>query len=495
MYLFRLSLRGSVRLAVSVGFISLLTASQGSSAFAADITFNIELISETPVPGADYPRHCGDLWASGNYAYIGSDRHLGGISIFDITNPASPQFVTEYAGEEMEDVEVYGRFGYFSSDDNQATPATGTGVDIVDLLNPANPVRIARIDATINGHHKVHTLSVSDGFLYTTDNITDTIKIFNVSDPYTPSYVTTVDLGLASNVDSHEVMVMDGRMYVASKIPGNVTTGYTHIYDVANVGTTGPVLLKGFQTGGGTHTSMPSEDGNLLIVSQERENGEVRIYDISMIDEPNDPQNPALLKTITASTLGIQAHSPHHSHMHGDLLFLSWYEAGLQVLNLADPANPAWVGSYDTFTGTSSDFNGNWGAFHGLGLDKVLLSDRNKGLIIVDASGVAPNGDFNADGMVDGRDFLAWQRGYGTMNAALADGDGNRDRTVNGSDLAVWSDQYGHTDHHGHHLQATDVPEPRTVVALLACLPLLTIMRVRACEKSRRQRHCVNAPS
>ncbi|HEX6960558.1 MAG TPA: hypothetical protein VF175_01725, partial [Lacipirellula sp.] len=380
----------------------LLSAKLGAHARAADVFFNIDLISETPVPGADYPRHCGDLWAAGDYAYIGSDRHEGGISIFDISNPANPQFLVEYAGEEMEDVEVYGNIGYFSSDDNQATPATGTGVDIVDLTNPANPILLSRInaddgidlngnailDSHERGHHKVHTLSVSDGYLYTTDNITDTVKIFDVSNPSVPQFVQSVDLGLASNVDSHEVMVTNGRMYVASKIPGNATTGYSHIFDVSNVGAQGAVLLKAIQTGGGTHTSMPSEDGNLLIVSQERENGEVRIYDISMIDQPNDPDAPDLLTTITASTLGIQAHSPHHSHMHGDLLFLSWYEAGLQVLNLADPTNPAWVGSYDTFTGTSSDFNGNWGAFHGLGLDKVLLSDRNKGLIIVDASDV-----------------------------------------------------------------------------------------------------------
>jgi len=461
------------RVAVAAAALALLATSFAPSASARDVFFNIDLVSETPVPGADFPRHCGDLWAYGNYAYIGSDRHEGGISIFDISNPASPQFLTEYAGEEMEDVEVYGLFGYFSSDDNQATAATGTGVDIVNLLNPANPQRIARVDASMGGHHKVHTLSVSDGFLYTTDNITDTIKIFNVSNPYFPSFVTSLDLGLASNVDSHEVMVQNGRMYVASKIPGNATTGFSHIYDVSNVGTTGPVLLKAIPTGGGTHTAMPSEDGNLLVVSQERENGEVRIYDISMIDQPNDPDSPVLLKTITAATFGIQAHSPHHSHMHGDLLFLSWYEAGLQVFNLADPANPAWVGSYDTYPGTSTDFNGNWGAFHGLGLDKILLSDRNKGLIIVDASDVAPNADFNVDGAVDGQDFLTWQRGHGTLSATLAHGDGNRDRTVGAPDLDVWVDQFGEPidpgGPHGHH---TPVPEPSAVALAAAAIGL-----------------------
>ena len=53
------------------------------------------------------------------------------------------------------------------------------------------------------------------------------------------------------------------------------------------------------------------------------------------------------------------------------------------------------------------------------------------------------SGDFDGDGDVDGRDFLAWQRGYGKSNAQRADGDANYDATVNGSDLAVWTGQYG----------------------------------------------------
>jgi len=447
-----------------------------SIAAAADITFNIEFVGEADVPGASFPRHCGDLWAEGDYAYIGSDRSGGGIAIFDVSNPASPQFVIEYEGEEMEDVEVYNNIGYFGSDDNESTPATGTGVDIVDLSNPASPVRISRVDASLGGHHKVHTLSVSNGFLYTTDNATEVIKIFNVSNALSPQFVASLDLNIPGTMASHEVTVQNNRMYVASKNNSDAVNGWTHIYDIANVATTGPVLLKAFNTGGGTHTSMPSDDGNILVVSQERSDGQVRIYDISMIDQPNDPQSPVLLKTLTRNTLGIEAHSPHHSHMHGDLLFLSWYEAGLQVLNMADPANPLWVGAFDTYPGTSTSFNGNWGVFPGLGLDKLLISDRNRGLIIVDATGVELTADFNSDGAVDGADLLAWQRGAGVASGAtLAQGDGNRDRAVNGLDLSLWRTHFGET---GHHHGSAAVPESSTNWMIIVCgLALLRLRR------------------
>ena len=57
----------------------------------------------------------------------------------------------------------------------------------------------------------------------------------------------------------------------------------------------------------------------------------------------------------------------------------------------------------------------------------------------------AVSADFDVDGDVDGRDFLLWQRGFGTAapNAVNADGDADNDTDVDGDDLGVWQDQYG----------------------------------------------------
>lgn len=53
--------------------------------------------------------------------------------------------------------------------------------------------------------------------------------------------------------------------------------------------------------------------------------------------------------------------------------------------------------------------------------------------------------DFDADGDIDGADFLAWQRGFGSTSATKNDGDADNDSDVDGSDLAVWVSQYGQT--------------------------------------------------
>jgi hypothetical protein len=54
-----------------------------------------------------------------------------------------------------------------------------------------------------------------------------------------------------------------------------------------------------------------------------------------------------------------------------------------------------------------------------------------------------PSADFDHDGDVDGRDFLIWQRGYGTVDALQPDGDANYDGFVDGLDRVIWQQQYG----------------------------------------------------
>lgn len=48
--------------------------------------------------------------------------------------------------------------------------------------------------------------------------------------------------------------------------------------------------------------------------------------------------------------------------------------------------------------------------------------------------------DFDSNGLIDGADFLRWQRGFGdSPTASLADGDGNGDGRVDAADLAGWT--------------------------------------------------------
>ena len=497
----------------------------------ADITFNINYIAEAqPIPPASGSNFFyGDVWSENGYVYLGSDRgfprsgHLSngaaGVSIFSLSNSGIPTFLppptsppsgyqpTTYFGNEMEDVEVYDGIGYFGSDYNPSDAVRRTGVDIVDLSIPFDPIMLSRVDETdclaanpsVCAHGKVHTVSIQrfnentpleQRFLYTSDNESSVIKISDVSDPANPQLIQSFGLPFVSSaVDSHEVMVRNNRLFVASKNPskagpnhGGTGEGWVHIYDVSTP--SNPVLLKAWESGTSTHTAMPSYDGNTLIVAEEREHGNVFIYDISMIDQPNDPQNPILRSTLNDSNVqhggqNISAYSPHHPHVHGNLLFLTWYEAGLTVFNIADPANPLFVGAFDTWPGTSTNFNGNWGVDLSHGLNRVLLSDRKRGLIVVDASGVLLPGDYNHDYMVDDDDYDAWRSTFGTTRISVHDpplADGNYNGIVDAADFVLWRKHVGQAGAGA----GSSVPEPGAIMLFaLGMMAIASRFRVR----------------
>jgi hypothetical protein len=73
---------------------------------------------------------------------------------------------------------------------------------------------------------------------------------------------------------------------------------------------------------------------------------------------------------------------------------------------------------------------------------------------------IAPSADFDADGDVDGADFLHWQRGFGKANAARVDGNSDDDADADASDLAAWQVSYGQ-------------PQPLAAISIREPLPNL----------------------
>jgi serralysin len=84
-----------------------------------------------------------------------------------------------------------------------------------------------------------------------------------------------------------------------------------------------------------------------------------------------------------------------------------------------------------------------------------------------------PSGDFNDDGLVDGRDFVVWQRDLGTTGAAPS-ADANNDGVVNAADLSVWRQQFGTVGTIG---TASSVPEPGSMALALTTLTLAALRR------------------
>ena len=71
--------------------------------------------------------------------------------------------------------------------------------------------------------------------------------------------------------------------------------------------------------------------------------------------------------------------------------------------------------------------------------------------------------DFDADGDVDGDDFIRWQIGFGTQaGAQKSDGDYDNDGDVDGDDFLGWQAESGS----GSAAASAAVPEPAAIVML-----------------------------
>lgn len=105
------------------------------------------------------------------------------------------------------------------------------------------------------------------------------------------------------------------------------------------------------------------------------------------------------------------------------------------------------LGAYGTRVGI--------GEVHGTGVLTFLVGD---------AAALAP-GDYDVNGVVDGADFLLWQRTLGATVALGSGADGSGNGSIDAADLAVWRDHFGEGTTSP---VAAGVPEPTSLTLLLA---------------------------
>jgi len=433
-----------------------------------------------------------DIYADGNIAVQGG-YHCRGVFIYDITNPDVPVLASRYnPGDNLQFLEaiVIGNRGYFGSGDEG-------GVHIVDLTNLSNPQLLGVVNSKRgNGYNSIHEMVVfsQNGSTYLVENFNSVngikiLKVINVSNPASPVFVRDIDPTEVRWV--HAMHIRGNRMFTSGWGNSEVR-GRTEIYDISNLGTQAPVLLgfiedsSGITAGNNMHSSWSSEDGNFLYSARETNNGtaDLRVYDIS------NPAVPLLVRTLSTTGLGLNAVSPHNPAVVGNLLYVSWYQAGVQVFDISIPSNPRRIGQYDTYqtafaptegerealleaepwdmicgsafrqNALPTTYTGNWAVHPFLGPNKILAGDLTHGLLILDASAIASPlknrvSDFDGDRKTDFSVFTpttgVWQVEssstgavnaftYGTVGDQIVTGDYDGDGK---SDIAVFRPSNG----------------------------------------------------
>ena len=407
--------------------LALICGAMSLTAAAQQVRLRAQI---TPDCGSSSTLKFADIYADGNIAVQGSYSCRGAF-IYDISDVDHPVLASWYnPGGNIQFLEavVVGNRGYFGS-------GNGSGVHIVDLTDPYHPQLLGVVDATHgNGHNSVHEIVIWNNILIENYNgfSNKILKFINVSNPANPVFLR--DLNPTEPTWVHAMHIRGTKMFT-SGWGSSSQRGRTEIYDIANVATQPPTLLgfiedsSSITAGNSMHSSWTSEDGKYLYSCRETSDGkgDLRTYDIS------NPAQPVLVNRVGMSELNLNAVTPHNPVVMGNKLYVAWYQAGLQVFDLSNPAEPKRTGQYDTYQpqfnriatdplndeswdmvcGTDraqsllpTNYAGDWAVFPFLGEDKILAGDLAGGLFVLDASASSSQprnrvSDFDGDGKTD----------------------------------------------------------------------------------------------
>lgn len=115
------------------------------------------------------------------------------------------------------------------------------------------------------------------------------------------------------------------------------------------------------------------------------------------------------------------------------------------------------------------------------------------GILTVASAGLV--GDYNANGVVDGADYVIWRKTLGSATNLAADGNGNG--SVDPGDFDVWRAHFGQTGGSGAGASAnTAVPEPATALLMLimGIISICTWRRAAVPSTHMCMRHIENRP-
>lgn len=337
----------------------------------------------------------GDVWGEGNIACLGiwtGYSSAYGVGIYDISNPNTPLLRSIYttatsSQNQFEQGFVRNKIGYFAS-------WSGGGLHIISLTNalisPYTNQFLSKIGSAGGGYDDIHTIFLERNFVYEASHRTangPVVKVIDVSNPSAPVFVRNITATGTTAARVHQITAVQKGgntiLYTSCWGDGTAGSGQTEIWDVTNIGTQPAVWLGKIVSGTSSHSSWPTPDGNTLVVARETVSGDVRLYDIS------NPASPVLQAIISTDRMGLPPAVPHNPVVVSNLLYFSWYQHGIQIYDISDRTKPVRLGRYDTYPASiTASFQGNWGVFPDLGVNKLLLSDIQTGLYILDASPV-----------------------------------------------------------------------------------------------------------
>jgi len=316
------------------------------------------------------------------YAVLGSS---SGTYIIDVTNPASPVYIDYVAGRRTNCVwreyKTYGHFLYGISDDSSPN-----SFQIMDLSYLPDSIHVISDNTTL--FERSHTLYVDGNKLYC-GSVTMpgtgghfSMNVYSLANPAAPVLLRKLNQDYPSINHVHDMLVRNDTVYASCGYQGL----FIYKYDSVANDFTELNTLTSYPDQGYNHSSTISPDGHTMVFCDEVPAGmAVKVLDIS------DINNIGISSTFESNASA----TPHNPYIKGkDRVIIAYYQDGVQIFDISDPALPVRTGYFDTDTlhglndgyPSSFTYHGAWGAYIDLPSGVILSSDMQNGLYILDAS-------------------------------------------------------------------------------------------------------------
>lgn len=414
-----------------VGMVGVMGLSTAANAQFDSV--GVELHSRVAL--ADFPGQVS--WGSDCWGYVspsGREYVIMGLShsagFVDVTDPANPVVLGQIPHVESiwMDVKVLGEYAYIVTQENNG------GIQIADLTDIDNGnVTLAGTFTSVRYAHNI-AIDTDSGFAYLgiTNLAGGGLVAVDLNNPTNLSVAGTYG---TSGGRPHDVMAMTYHEgpYAGREVAFLFNEGagleIVDVTDKGNIFRIGRTTYPGLNY---CHQGWISEDLNYLYVGDELdENNGFTPTTRTLIFDVSDLSTPGFVRDFTNNITAID----HNQYVHQGLLFQANYSSGMRVWNIGDPLNPVEIGYFDTYPQNNAiSFNGAWNVFPFFPSGLVVVSDRQRGLFILDASGVkaCALADFNNSGTVDTQDFIAFLNAF---SAGDPSADSNHDGTVNTLDF------------------------------------------------------------
>lgn len=301
------------------------------------------------------------------FAIIGSTT---GTHIIDITEMEALSEVTHlpgaYSGNVTHrDYHLDGNILYAVCDQGAST------LQIFDLAELPNAVTtLYDSDALIRTAHNVFVDNDND-LLYACSmqrtGLSTPVLILDVSDPSAPLEV----MDLSNIVSScHDIYVENNLAWVNAGGTGTLVVEITPTPSLVGI-------IDEYPFQGGNHSGWWVVEDQIYVFADETHGSPLKVVDTSDLSDMN------VLSTLSSGTAPNAI--PHNLMIRDDLVFVSYYHDGLQVFDISDPSTPSVVAYFDTYAPDHHNgYAGAWGVHAALPSGKVLISDVQSGLFVLE---------------------------------------------------------------------------------------------------------------